>query len=396
MKILQINIFGNLSTGRIAVDLYHMIRDSGNDGVVAFARNKIDNDVPHILIGNKRSVCIDGILTRITDRAGFYSKRVTHELIKKIKDYNPSIIHLHNLHGYYINIEVLFNYLRKSEKPVVWTLHDCWAFTGHCCYYSIVGCNKWVNGCNKCPQKKEYPASYILDNSNDNYKRKKELFLSVPKLHLVCVSQWLENEVKKSFLKDIHSTVIYNGIDTDIFHPTKSNFRKKYGIEDKFIILGVASTWGKRKGLVDFLKLNEMLYGNEIIVLVGLNKKELNSIPSTIIGIRRTDSPQELAGIYSSSDVFFNASVEETFGLPTIEAMACGTPSIVYNATALPEAITKENGFVVEPHNLESVISCIHYIKKNSIRIKRMNNRFDKNKSYNAYMKLYEEVCQDE
>ncbi len=359
MKVLQINIFGNLSTGRIAVDLYHVLRDNGHEGMVAFARNQIDEDVPHFQFGSKRSVYADGIMSRITDKAGFYSKKPTQQLIQKIEEYDPDIIHLHNLHGYYINIEILFDYLRRCGKPVVWTLHDCWAFTGHCCYYSMAKCSKWKTGCAHCPQKGAYPKSILRDNSEWNYRKKRELFTSLPGLQLVCVSNWLRHEVEQSFLKELPCEVIYNGIDLNVFKPTGSDFRKRYGLENKKIILGVASTWDARKGLDDFIRLSGMLDAEHQIVLVGLNEKQLRKIPSNILGIRRTNSIQELAEIYTAADVFLNASVEETFGLPTVEAMACGTPVIVYNATAVPEVVTEKSGFVVESHDIDTIVQRI-------------------------------------
>ena len=169
MKVLQINIFGNLSTGRIAVDIYRTLISEGHQGVIAFARNSVPDDVPYIKIGNNLGVYCDGVLTRLTDRAGFFSRKATRKLIKEIQEYNPDIIHLHNLHGYYINVEILFEFLKQYGKPVVWTLHDCWAFTGHCCYYSMVGCEKWIDGCHDCEQIHAYPKSLLIDNSKNNY-----------------------------------------------------------------------------------------------------------------------------------------------------------------------------------------------------------------------------------
>ena len=194
MKVLQINTFGNLSTGKIAVDIYRTLRANGHEGAVAFARNEVPGDVPSFKIGNSLSVYTDGVLTRLTDKAGHYSKGATEKLIKQIKEYDPDIIHLHNLHGYYINVSMLFDFLKDAGKPVVWTLHDCWAYTGHCCYYSMAGCDKWkLTGCSKCPQKKAYPASIFKDNSSKNFSEKNQMFHSVKNLHLVCVSKWLDN-----------------------------------------------------------------------------------------------------------------------------------------------------------------------------------------------------------
>lgn len=395
MKVLQINTFGNLSTGRITIDLYRTLRNASHEGRVAFARNTIAEGVPYIKIGNIFNVYADGIMTRLTDRAGFFSSSATKKLIKKIKDYNPDIIHLHNLHGYYINIEILFNYLKTCGKPVVWTLHDCWAFTGHCCYYSMVNCDKWKIGCHNCEQKKAYPASYI-DNSSWNYEKKKNLFLGVPNLTLVSVSQWLSSEIKQSFLKDVPLEIIYNGIDTNVFKPIESNFRQKYGLEDKFIILGVASTWDIRKGLSDFIRLAGMLDEHYQIVLVGVNNKEKEKLPDNVVGISRTDSLEELACIYTAADLFFNASVEETFGLPTVEAMSCGTPVIVYNATSLPEVCGKNNGWVVEPHCLCDVLKIIKQMHGGESRgelIRQHALKYEKSIQFNKYIDLYEKIA---
>ncbi len=361
---------------------------------MAFARNTIPDDIPHIIIGNSTDVKVHGLMTRITDKTGFYSRKATKEFIQKIEEYNPDIIHLHNIHGYYINIELLFDYLKETQIPVVWTLHDCWAFTGHCCYYSMAGCDRWKTGCHDCPQKKAYPASLLMDNSEWNYKKKKELFTGV-NMHLVAVSEWLAGEVKESFLQDYPLSVIYNGIDLSVFKPTVSDFKKKYGIEDKKVALGVASTWDVRKGLNDFIKLSMMLPDNYKVVVVGVNQKEQQSIPDNMIGIPRTDSVEELAGIYTAADVFLNASVEETFGLPTVEAMACGTPVIVYDATALPEVITSKTGFIVSPHDLKVV--CDTIASKSLSKIKSEDcleqaKQLEKNSQYKLYLNLYESM----
>lgn len=395
MKVMEINSFGNLSTGRIAVDIYRMLIQNGDQGLVAYARNSVPEDVAGYKIETGINILLDGVFTRITDRAGFFSRRATKRLVRVIEEYDPDIIHLHNLHGYYLNIKVLFEYLQQNEKPVVWTLHDCWAFTGHCCYYSMAGCEKWKSKCSNCPQKNEYPASMWKDNSERNYKEKKELFTSLPRLYLVTVSKWLEEEVKKSFLKQIPCTTIYNGIDREIFKPTSSDFREMYGLDNKFIILGVASTWTVRKGIKDFVRLAEILDKDERIVLVGVSDKEKRILPRTITCIERTDDIKELAGIYTAADVFFNASIEETFGLPTAEAIACATPVIVYNTTALPEVVSKSNGFVCEPHDLEKVHRCIESIRSGEAAFDFDVMPYEKNRCYEKYIQLYEEIYKD-
>ena len=396
MKVLQINIFGNLSTGRIATDLHRVLIEKGHEGCVAFARNSIAEDVPYIKIGKKWDVLLHGILTRITDKTGFYSRKATIKLIKQIEEYQPDIIHLHNIHGYYINIEILFQYLKEKKIPVVWTLHDCWSYTGHCCYYSMVKCERWKEGCFSCPQKKAYPASFIWDNSKWNYLKKKELF-SGTNMTLVPVSNWLANEVKMSYMNEFPIEMIYNGIDLEAFKPSDSDFRGKYNLKDKKIVLGVASTWDVRKGLKDFIHLSTMLEEDYQIVLVGI--KDEKEIPDNIITIERTNSLKELAEIYTAADIFFNASVEETFGLPTIEAIACGTPVIVYNATALPEIVNDKCGYVVEPHDLEKVkqyveIICNEHIFSTSSLVDYAK-RFSKTLTYEKYIDLYERITKE-
>lgn len=390
MKVLQINIFGNLSTGRIAVDIYRTLISEGYQGTIAFARNNVPDDVSYIRIGNNFSIYCDGMLTRLTDRAGFFSQNATRKLIEEIQEYDPDIIHLHNLHGYYINLEILFEFLKQYKKPVIWTLHDCWSFTGHCCYYSMVGCKKWIDGCYNCEQIHAYPKSLFIDNSKKNYRDKKNIFTSVPNLVLVTVSNWLREEVKKSFLKNFPCTTIYNGIDLNVFKPTESDFRRRYGIENKVVILGVASTWDVRKGLNDFIELSYLLGEEYKIVVVGVSKKEKEKLPESILGIERTNSVSELAEIYTAADVFFNASIEETFGLPTVEAMACGTPVIVYDCTALPEVVNNQCGFVVKEHDLETVVECIKkreiFSKKNIIE---NASRYSKQIMAMNYLNLY-------
>lgn len=394
MKVLQINIFGNLSTGKIAVDLYRVLTAAGHEGKVAYARGNIEAGVPSITIGNRMDVYLHGVLTRLTDRAGFYSGQATRRLLEEIRVYDPDIIHLHNLHGYYLNIELLFEYLREWDRPVVWTLHDCWAFTGHCCHYSVARCDKWKNGCENCPQKSSYPASYV-DNSKVNYRKKQELFTSLPKLHLVAVSKWLKKQVEQSYLQNLPCEVIYNGIDRQRFRPMKSDFRRKHDLENCFLILGVASTWSVHKGLEDFIRLSDMLEADCRIVLVGINSRQKKRLPDKIIALERTNSAEELAQIYSSADVFFNASREETFGLPTVEAIACHTPAIVYGATALPEVITAENGIVIKTGDVEAVKSAIEAIRKGERKFAFGDFQYDKYTQYQRYIRLYERICKE-
>lgn len=393
MKVLQINIFGNLSTGRIAVDLYRTIISNGNEGKIAFARNTIANDVSYIKIGTAIDVMIHGMFTRITDKAGFYSTEATKKFIKKIEAYNPDIIHLHNIHGYYINIELLFNYLKSSKKPVVWTLHDCWPFTGHCYHFETIGCEKWRTKCIHCPQKHIYPASYVFDSSTWNQTKKREIFSDVPNMFLVTPSNWLKKYIDQSFLKQYKVKIIHNGIDLNIFKPTKRLFRERHNIGNKFMILGVASTWGKLKGLDDFIRFNSILDDNYVIVIVGVNDKEIKRLSKGMIGIKRTNDIKELADIYSSADVYLNLSYEENFPTTNIEALACGTPVITYCTGGSPESLDDNCGIVVEKGNLNAVKNALKMIiELNRKACVERAKLFDKEIVYKQYINLYKEI----
>lgn len=375
MKVLQINVCcGNGSTGKIVADLAKAIGQNGDDCLVAYGRSCIPIEgVKTVRIGNTLDNYWHALYTRITDKTGFASTRATHKFINEVViPYDPDVIHLHNLVGYYINIEVLFNYLASASKRVVWTLHSCWEFTGHCHHFDYINCNRWKTGCHDCPQKStNYPQSYFLDNSRWNYKHKKDLFTSVKDMRIITVSKWQKSFVEKSFLNKYPIDVIYNGIDLNVFKPTISNFRNKHHLQNRIVILGVASIWGKRKGLDAFLKLASMLDERYKIVLVGLSHKQMNSLPQNIIGLPRTTDMVDLAAIYTAADIFVNPSVEETFGLTNIEALACGTPVIAYDAGATTEIINLPWGIIVKRDNFEQLVSSIFF---SSITCQLKNN----------------------
>lgn len=392
MKVLHINSFGDLSTGTIASEIIKLLYETGNEGILLFARGNNKLGVNGYKISNNVEIKIHAALSRITDKVGFYSVHSTRKTIEYIEKYKPDIIHLHNLHGYYINYPILFDYLSKKSIPIVWTLHDCWAYTGHCCYYSDVDCEKWKNKCNNCIAKHKYPKSILYDNSKNNFEAKKIAFTSIDDLTLVPVSQWLEKELRKSFFKEKNIIKIHNGINIEIFCPRTGFFKKKHSLENKKIILGVASDWDERKGLDDFYKLSMILPDEYKVVLVGLSQKQINQLPSNMLGLSRTSSAIELAEIYSDSDVYFNASTEETFGLTTVEALCCGTPCIVYDSTALPEAIINEEcGKIVQKRNIDQVVSVI-LAGMNKLDEKTRSivvEKFNKKKTLGKYIELY-------
>ena len=387
MKIFQINsTCGYGSTGRIAVDILKEVEKNGGEGIIAYGRNTAPDSVNSYKITTETDVKIHGVLSRITDRQGFYSTSATKKLIEKIKEYNPDIIHLHNVHGYYLNVRILFEFLKDYKKPIVWTLHDCWTFTGHCAYFSFYGCEKWKTECDVCPLKKDYPSSLVLDNSKKNFNEKKKLFTDLENVTLVTPSIWLADLVKESYLKKFDVKVINNGIDLSKFKPTKSDFREKNGLENSQIILGVASVWEERKGLKDFIELNNRLNANQKIVLVGLNDAQLAELPKNIIGIKRTNSVNELAELYSVADVFVNPTYEDNYPTTNLEAISCGTPVITYKTGGSPESVDEGNGFVVEKGDVNGIFEALKKVNGCKTPTK---DKFDASLRYKEYVDLY-------
>ena len=397
MNILQINsVCGIGSTGRIVTDLHTILTDRGHQSSIAYGRDSAHNCKQAIRIGSKLDNVLHVGRTRLFDSHGFGSATATQKLITQIKILDPDVIHLHNIHGYYLHIRLLFEYLKEVNKPVIWTLHDCWSFTGHCSYFDFVGCDRWQSKCYNCPLKGDYPKSIGLDRSRLNFKQKKALFTGLEKLTLVTPSYWLAGLVKQSFLKKYPVEVIHNGIDLEAFQPTPSCFRQRYNLENKFILLGVAAVWTERKGYDYFLELATRLKPDETLVLVGVNEKQIKSFPDNIIGIGRTSSTTELAEIYSAADVFVNPTLEEVLGLVNIEALSCGTPVITFSSGGSPECLDEGCGLVVERGDLSALVAAIATIKNNGRESysargqKRAQNHFDKDDRFEEYIALYE------
>ena len=401
MKILQINsVCGVGSTGRIAKSIHDMLISDGHESYIAYGRNKAGNDPNIIKIGSMFDTYLHVAKTRVFDKHGFGSRSATLKFLKQVDKFESDIIHLHNIHGYYINIELLFEYLKHAGKPVVWTLHDCWAFTGHCSHFEHVQCDKWKSGCYKCPQINEYPSSFFADNSSANYKKKKELFTGVPDLQIVSPSKWLEGIVSESFLNGYPVKTIYNGIDLKTFYPRKSAIREKYNLKSKFIILGVANVWTDRKGLRYFYKLAEVVKDDIAIILVGLTEKQKKQSPEGIIGINRTDSVKELAELYSEADAFVNLTLEDTFPTTNLEAIACGTPVITFDTGGSSESVDKNTGIVIKKTDFTSILSAIEVIKNrgkeqySAACRERAQALYGENERFYDYIELYSKVMQ--
>lgn len=393
MKVLQINsVCGRGSTGRIATDLADILKERGHECRIAYGRDTVPEKYQEIAvrIGSNWDVRAHGLATRLLDIHGFVSKNATKKFLAWVEEYDPDVIHLHNIHGYYINVEMLFDYLKRAGKPVLWTLHDCWAFTGHCAHFTVAQCERWKTQCmSPCPQKECYPQSLVVDRCGRNFEQKKAAFTGVKNLKIVTPSKWLANRAEESILKEYEVQVIPSGIDLNVFFPTASDFRQKYTLGGKQIILGVANIWDNRKGLQDFLELSTMLKGDQQIVLVGLNQEQIKDLPENILGLQRTNSVQELVEIYSAADVFVNPSREETQGLTTVEALACGTPVITYNQTAVPETVDKTCGIVVEC-NPSNLLYALDHINVSADACLKRAQMFDKHTRFCEYLALYE------
>lgn len=349
MRYLFINsVAGFGSTGRIVVRQCRELMADGHECMIAYSREaKNCEGISLYHIGNPLDVRLHALNARITDTSGFHSKRATAALIHKISEYAPDVIWLHNLHGYYLDVEMLFSFLKTFGKEIHWTLHDCWAFTGHCAYFDYVKCEKWKTQCSHCPQMNTYPASIFLDNSEGNFQKKKRAFTGVPGLTIRVPSFWLKQRVDESFLGGYPVEVVPNEVDCTIFKPTYGKFRERCHLEEKKIILGVANVWEPRKGLQTFVELSNLLDDSCQIVLIGLTEKQIKSLPEKILGLPRTASAVELAEAYTAADVYVCPSVEETFGMTVLEAACCGTPVIVYRGTACAEVAEQFGGIVV-------------------------------------------------
>ena len=371
-RVLLMNtVAGTGSVGRLVTGLYDALSQRGYECLIAFGRDEAPKGYNCYRIGTDFDVYVHGAMSRLNDKHGFYSKRATKEFIDVIEDFDPDIIHIHNVHGYYLNIEVFFKYLKESKRRVIWTLHDCWTFTGHCSHFEYIGCNKWQTGCYKCEQLNEYPKSMGKDNSIFNYKKKKELFTGLENVTLVTPSQWLKERVSQSFMREYHTVVVPTGIDLTQFSPIEESveegnlifkLRNSLNIRGKKMLLGVANPWRERKGLLQFQNLAKTLDDNYVIVLLGLNDSQLNDLPESIVGLAHTDSVAELAALYSMADIYVNLTLEDTFPTTNLEALACGTPVVTFKAGGAAESIDDTCGIAVERNSIQGVVAAIEKI----------------------------------
>lgn len=383
------SVCGIRSTGRICTDLALKLEEQGHEVKIAYGRENVPEEFERfaVRIGTDFDVKLHGVKARLLDGMGFGSKSATASFIKWVKKYNPDVIHLHNIHGYYINIPVLFNYLKGCGKTIIWTLHDCWSFTGHCTYFNYEGCEKWKEGCGDCPQMGVYPKRIGPDRSAHNFKLKYKLITDIPNMHIVTPSKWLMDLAAESYLNNYPIQVINNGIDTDVFKPTESDVLNRLGIAGKKVILGVAAVWDRRKGMPDFIELSKMIDDSYKIVLVGLTKDQIAELPENIIGIERTDSVAELVKLYSAAYVFVNATYEDNYPTTNLEAIACGTPVITYNTGGSPES-ANIFGMTLQDKSAVAIHEALSHVDK----LKRFQKNISNEESIEEYLNLYKNI----
>ncbi len=404
MKVLMINsVCGIRSTGRICTDLADVLRENHHSCRVAYGRERAPEKYADIAvrIGRDMDNKLHGLETLLFDGHGLGSRRATKRFIKWVREYDPDVIHLHNLHGYYLNLKILFEYLRECRKPIVWTLHDCWAFTGHCAYFTASGCDAWeTERCASCRYKKTYPGTLLLGASERNYALKERLYADLPGLTVVTPSHWLAELAGRSLLRQHPIEVIHNGIDLSAFSPdARGDMIDKLGLTGKRIVLGVAALWNERKGFKDFVALSPLLSEEYRIVLVGLSEEQMGMLPDGIIGIARTNNVAELAELYAAAEFFFNPTYEDNFPTTNIEALACGTPVITYRTGGSPEALDASCGFVVEKGGVRAAADIILHRGGGRDRYRAAclarAARFDRQVMCREYLSVYRRLARE-
>lgn len=386
--------------GRITVNIYHILEDLGEECRIAYGRRTAPADVNAWRFGSNLDMGLHVLSTFFKGEHGFASTAQTRRLIKQIREWDPDIIHLHNIHGFVLQVELLFQYLKEAGKPVVWTLHDSWSYTGHCASYENAECLGWQSGCTDCKEyRRTYPYALFCNHTAQNYIRKRAAFTGVPNLTLVTPSQWLADRVGESYLRDYPVRVIPNGIDRGVFCPQPDDRTSalcgRLGLTGRFIILGVANVWTPGKGLDYFYQLSESLPDNVRIVLIGLSKAQVRKLPKRIIGLTRTESTKELAEYYSMANVFVNPTLEDTFPTTNLEALACGTPVITFATGGSPESLDDTCGRVVPRRDIEALRHAIldeMQNPKDPLDCVRRSERYDRRSCFMRYIDLYHEL----
>ncbi|MBE6763300.1 MAG: glycosyltransferase [Ruminococcaceae bacterium] len=393
MKIVQINTTcGVGSTGMICVGISRLLTEQQIENYILYS-SKTNGYEKGISCSDDRYIKIQALKSRLFGNYGFNSAAATRKMIRELDRIQPDLVHLHNLHGHDCHLEQLFSYFKAKNIKLIWTFHDCWAFTGYCPHFAMHHCNKWQTTCSHCVQRREY--SWLFDRSKQVFLRKKRLFEGLD-LTIVAPSQWTADMAGQSFFKGYPVKVIYNGIDVSVFQPTANTFKEDHGIApDKKIVLGVAFDWGPRKGLDAMIELATRLDPQQYqVVLVGTNDEVDKQLPPSILSIHRTQNQTELAKIYTAADVFVNPTREEVLGLTNIEANACGTPVVTFRTGGSPECIDESSGVVVEAEDTEAMIAQVVRICQTqpfeAAKCRERALRFDKNERFREYVRFYE------
>lgn len=394
MKVLFLNAYGNGSTGRIVDSLKEECQKNGIEALSVYAREFCNSPESSIRCFNKIDFYCDALFTRIFDNHGLNSILNTRRIISIIDNFNPDIIHIHNLHGYWINYEMLFKYIKNENIKVVWTFHDCWSFTGHCTHFDYIGCEKWKSGCELCQQIKEYPASILRDNSKYNYKKKKKSFTGLNCCVLVTPSKWLKKKAEESFFKEYTILTINNGVNIEIFKPIKSDRKLTLvGMKYSALILAVAGDWNPRKGLSYIVEMAKA-EPEWLVVVVGnvVDNSQISGIEN-IVHIERTEDTHELAELYSISDVFVNPTLEDTYPTTNLEAIACGTPVVTFPTGGSPEIVQETGyGIVTSERNSDVLVKAVKDLLTCKKNMFRDINALDSRLKFNQYIELYRKI----
>lgn len=391
MKIVQINATASLGgTGRVCSGLSKMLDQRGIENYTFFTIGKSEKP-SQIKYANEMEIKLQALKSRAFGNYGFNSGAMTRRLISQLDEIKPNIVHLHNLHSHNVNLEMLFKYFKKNPQiKLFWTFHDCWTFTGYCTYFEMSKCESWKDTCSNCPQKQQF--SWFVDKSTKLQEKKKKLFESLD-ITITTPSSWLADVVKQTFFLKNKIKVIHNSVDTEVFKPTDSDLREKYGLKEKKIVLGVAANWGERKGLDVFIELSKKLPQDYQIVLVGTNNKIDRLLPKNIISVQRTEDKKELAGLYTMADVFVNPTRDEVFGLVNIEALACGTPVITFNTGGSVECIDESCGITVRKNDTAGLYDAIVEVCEKKLFSKEAcierSKKFAEKRIFNEYISLY-------
>ncbi|MDD6039888.1 MAG: glycosyltransferase [Clostridia bacterium] len=398
MRIFQLNTFcGVKSTGRIAGEIAKLVQADGGECRIGYGVPGISDDSQRfaLRIGTPAGRKVHAALRKLFDAEGYGSLMATVRLISEMERFQPDLIQLHNVHGCYLHLPTLFRYFQKKDLPIVWTLHDCWPFTGHCAYFDYAGCERWKTQCHHCPQQKSYPVCIGLDGSKRNHRMKRKFFSMPRRMTFVAPCEWMAGRVKDSKLAKYPVKVIVNGVNLKVFHPVQSDVRIRYGLQNKRLCLSVASEWDQRKGLPFLLEAAQRMGESYTFVVIGLSDEQLASLPSNMLGIRHTADTEELAAWYTAADCLVNPTLEDNMPMVNLEALACGTPVVVFETGGCPEVVDRSCGMVVPKGDLQALCAAVETAANGAFKPQNCIARaqqFDCEQTFQNYLALYKEL----